>query len=51
MSVFHGPQSRGALRRHRDDKRAEAEDRNAKTPEAKRRAVRRAANRLAGEAS
>lgn len=31
MSAFHGPQGSGALKRHREQKRKEAEARNALT--------------------
>ena len=40
MSQFHGPQQAPAMRRRREVKRAEAEERNAKTPPERRRQYR-----------
>jgi hypothetical protein len=40
VSAFHGPQGKGAMRRHREQKRLEAEERNAGTPVERRRAYR-----------
>lgn len=42
MSKWNGRHGRGAMRLHREAKRAEAEDRNARTPLERRRAYREA---------
>lgn len=44
MSTFHGPQSKGAMRRHREQKRHEAEQRT------ERATIARNLTRLANEA-
>ena len=43
MSVFSGPMGKGAMREHRAQKRKDAEQRNARTPDNRRRQ-----NRLQG---
>jgi hypothetical protein len=51
VSAFTGPQGKGALRRHRDQKRAAADERATRTTVTRTAAFRRSIARLDGDIS